>query len=195
MEIERKIKNHLFTKCSTCEFTIQINSVPANIKSDWEIDTRIDMTKTILLVPVYSLSDATSKGQIVAEVKKFAQTPVVSQLIKQGDVISQDQIQYEIRPIRSFSEVILNSNLIIGMQATKTLQVGQLISYKDVRKEMILKKGQLVKAMIGVNSLEVSINAMAEENGSVGDVIKVRNMDSSKYFSARIIDKGLVQID
>ena len=113
MEIERKIKNHLLSKCATCEFTIQINSVPANIKSDWEIDTRIDMTKSILIVPVYSISDSTSKGQIIAEVKKFAQTPIVSQLIKSGDIISEDQIQYELRPIRSFSEVILNSKLIV----------------------------------------------------------------------------------
>ena len=65
----------------------------------------------------------------------------------------------------------------------------------DLKKETVLKKGQMVKAIAGHAFFEVSISALAEEPGSIGDVIKLKNMDSLKMFSATIVDRGLVKIE
>ena len=58
-----------------------------------------------------------------------------------------------------------------------------------------MKKGQIVKAIFGKGQFDISISAIVEEAGSVGDVIKVKNMDSLKMFAATIVDRGLVKIE
>lgn len=195
MELERKIKNQLLTRCMSCEYQIQINSVPQNLPSDWAVDLNIDLNKSTVMIPVYSESQSDRKGWVTAEIKKHAMATVLNRSIKAGDVISQDMVITEKRLITNLADSVLDSKNIIGMQASRFINAGQLISFRDLKKETILKKGQIVKAYFGKGQFDISISAIAEESGSVGDVIKVKNMDSHKVFAATIVDRGLVKIE
>ena len=53
----------------------------------------------------------------------------------------------------------------------------------------------MVTAIVGNNSFEVVISAEAQEAGSVGDVVKVKNLDSQKVFAGKIVDRGVVRIE
>ena len=111
------------------------------------------------------------------------------------EVITPDLISLEKRQLLNPREVIVSSEHLMGMQAARFLNAGQIISFSDLKKETVLKKGQMVKAIAGHAFFEVSISAQAEEPGSIGDVIKIKNMDSQKVFAARIVEKGLVRIE
>lgn len=195
MEIERKIRNHLLMNCAACEFQIQINSVPQTISSDWEMDLNIDLNKPSVMIPIYSATQSENKGWVVASIKRYAQTAVLNRAIKIGEVITEDVLIIEKRLIQNANEVLIDSKNIIGMQAARFLNAGQTVSYRDLKKEIVLKKGQMVKAIFGLNNFEVSITGQAEEGGAIGDVIKVKNTDSQKMFAAKIVDRGLVQIE
>ena len=195
MELERKIKNQLLTRCMNCEYQIQINSVPQNLPSDWAVDLNVDLNKTTVMIPVYSESQSDRKGWVTAEIKKHAMATVLNRSIKAGDVISQDMVTTEKRLITNLADAVLDSKNIIGMQASRFINAGQLISFRDLKKETIMKKGQIVKAYFGKGQFDISISAIVEESGSVGDVIKVKNMDSHKVFAATVVDRGLVKIE
>lgn len=195
LEIERKVMNHLLAKCGTCEYRIQINSVPQNLLTDWELDMNVDFNKSTVLIPAYSASAPDKKGWVVVELKKYAQVPVLNRSLKIGDLITEDSIITETRLIQSYQDAITDKKAVIGMQAARFLTVGQMLTSRDLKREQILKKGQMVKAIFGANALEISISAQAEEGGSVGDIIKVKNLDSQKMFAAKIIDRGLVKIE
>jgi flagella basal body P-ring formation protein FlgA len=81
------------------------------------------------------------------------------------------------------------------MQATRFLNAGQVVQFNDVKKEQLVKKGQMVKAIFGTSTFEVAISAEVQEAGSAGDVVKVKNLDSQKVFAAKIIDRGVVRIE
>lgn len=195
MEIERKIRNHLLMNCVNCEFQIQINSVPQAISADWEMDLNIDLNKTSVMIPIYSAAQSDNKGWVVASIKRYAQTAVLNRAIKIGEIINEDSLVVEKRLILNANEVVTDVKNIIGMQAARFLNAGQTLSFRDLKKEAVLKKGQMVKAIFGQNNFEVSITAQAEEGGAIGDVVKVKNMDSQKMFAAKIVDRGLVQIE
>ena len=84
---------------------------------------------------------------------------------------------------------------LVGMQANRFLNAGQVVQHSDVKKEQVLKRGQMVKAIVGNNSFEVMISAEAQEGGSVGDVVKIKNLDSQKVFAAKVIERGVVRIE
>ena len=195
MEVERKIKNQLLSNCIKCDFKISINSVPKAVTPDWEMDLNIDLNKKTIMVPVYSTSEPDKKGWITAEVKKYATVAILNRDLKVGDSISESMIEFDMRYISPGSDPVLTRAAMLGMQTTKFISAGQVISFRDLKRETILKKGQIVKAVFGKDDFEVSISALAEESGSLGDVLKFKNIDSQKMFSAKVEDKGLVRIE
>jgi len=195
LEIERKIMNHLLAKCGTCEYRIQINSVPQNLLTDWELDMNVDFNKSTVMIPAFSTSTPDKKGWVVVDLKKYAYVPVLTRPLKTGDVITEDAVTTEMRLMQSYQETITDVKAVVGMQAARYLTTGQMLASRDLKREQILRKGQMVKAIFGANALEISISAQAEEGGAVGDVIKVKNLDSQKMFAAKIIDRGIVKIE
>jgi len=95
----------------------------------------------------------------------------------------------------NYQDIVMDKKSILGMQASRFINAGQIIYYRDLKREQVLRKGQMVKALFGQNNFELSISAQAEEGGAVGDVIKVKNLDSQKMFAAKIVDRGLVKIE
>lgn len=193
MEVERKIKNHLLSNCHKCDFKININSVPKVVTSDWEMDLNVDLNKKTIMVPVFSTSEPEKKGWITAEVKKYYNVAVLNRDVKVGESITESMIETDYRSVQG-SDVILNKEALLGMQAVRFIPVGQAVSYRDLKREVILKKGQIVKAVFGQDAFEISISATAEESGAIGDVLKFKNSDSQKLFSAKVEDRGLVRI-
>lgn len=195
LEIERKIMNHLLAKCGTCEYRVQINSVPQNLLTDWELDMNVDFNRSTVSIPVFSISAPEKKGYVVIELKKYATVPVLNRPLKVGDVVTEDAISTEMRLMQSYQDAITDVKAVVGMQASRYLTAGQMLSSRDLKRETILKKGQMVKAIFGAEALEISITAQAEESGAIGDVVKVKNIDSNKMFAAKIIDRGVVRIE
>lgn len=195
MELERKIKNQLTKDCGSCDLQIQISSVPLNVSADWELDLNVDLTKSSMMIPIQSISQNEKKGWIVGQIKRYQQVPVLNRPIKMGDVITADLLATEKRQILNSRETVAQFEHVIGMQAVRYLSAGQVLSYSDLKKEQIVKRGQIVKAIYGHAFFDVSIAAQVEEAGSVGDVIKIKNMDSLKVVAARVVEKGLVRIE
>ncbi len=195
MEVERKIKNHIHMNCGECEVQIQVSSVPSNLASDWNLDLNVDMSKISTLIPIFSARQPDKKGWVVAEIKRYQKVPVLNRSIKIGDVITPDLLVLEKRLITNLRETAQTMSSIDGMQAIRFMNAGQMILFSDLKKEQVMKKGQMVKAIIGNPAFEVSISAQVEESGSIGDVIKIRNLDSQKVFAAKVVERGLVRIE
>lgn len=195
MEVERKIRNQLQMHCSECEIRIQISSVPSQLASDWNLDLNIDLNKSTLLIPIFSVSQPDRKGWVSAEVKRYQQIPVLNRALKTSDVITQDVLSLEKRFVSSIREVVLNTESLVGMQVVRYMNAGQSFLFSDLKKENVVQRGQIIKAMMGNDTFEVSISAQVEESGAIGDVIKVKNLDSQKVFSAKVIERGLVRIE
>jgi len=195
MEVERKIRNQLAVSCQDCEVKIQISSVPSQLLSDWSMDMNIDLNKASLLIPIYSNSEPDKKGWVVAEVKRYQTVPVLNRALKAFEVITADFLTFEKRLVSNWRETVLNKDSLIGMQATRFMNAGQSFLFSDLKKEQVLQRGQVVKAIVGSESFEVSISAQAEENGAIGDMVRVKNLDSQKIFAAKVIDRGVVRIE
>lgn len=195
MEVERKIRNQLQVHCSECEIRIQISSVPSQLASDWNLDLNIDLNKSTLLIPIFSVSQPDRKGWVSAEVKRYQQIPVLNRALKTSDVITQDVLSLEKRFVSNVREVVLNTESLVGMQVVRYMNAGQSFLFSDLKKENVVQRGQIIKAMMGNDTFEVSISAQVEESGAIGDVIKVKNLDSQKVFSAKVIERGLVRIE
>lgn len=195
MEVERKVKNKIYSDCSSCELQVVISNIPQNLSSDWELDLNIDLTKKTVMIPIYSASNTSQKNWIVAEIKRYQKVPVLNQSVKFGEVLAPEMFTIEKREISNVRNTFQNLEALEGMQASRFLNAGQLVQFGDVKREQVLKKGQMIKAIVGNNSFEVVISAEAQEAGSIGEVVKVKNLDSQRVFAGKIVERGVVRIE
>lgn len=195
MEVERKIKNKIYSQCAVCNVQVQISSVPANMGSDWSLDLNIDLSKPTVMIPVFATKNIEAKGWIIAEIKRYQVVPVLNQSVKMGEVLSEEMVTMENRQMMHMRDTVQKPEAVVGMQASRFLNAGQILQYSDLKKETVLKKGQMVKAMFGSANFEVAVSAEAQESGAIGDVVKIKNMDSQKIFAAKIVERGIVRIE
>lgn len=195
MEVERKIKNKIYSECGTCEVQVLISNIPQNIPSNWELDLNIDLAKKTVMIPIYSQADSSAKNWIVAEIKRYQKVPVLNRSVKFGEVLTPDMFSVEKREVTNVRNTFQDLDSLEGMQASRFLNAGQTVQFNDVRREQVLKKGQMVKAIVGNNSFEVVISAEVQEAGSIGDIVKVKNLDSQKVFAGKVVERGVVRIE
>jgi flagella basal body P-ring formation protein FlgA len=71
---------------------------------------------------------------------------------------------------------------------------GRLLTWHDVARRPLVKKGELVEVSAAEGRLNVTLKALAMENGAQGDTVTVRNPESQKTFAAVVVDENRVQV-
>lgn len=71
---------------------------------------------------------------------------------------------------------------------------GRAVAKRDVVERPIVRKGQVIEVTASQGLLAVSMKAQALESGVANALIKMRNLESRKEFTAQIINESHVQV-
>ncbi|HWA85028.1 MAG TPA: flagellar basal body P-ring formation chaperone FlgA [Opitutus sp.] len=77
---------------------------------------------------------------------------------------------------------------------SRSVPAGQLLSWRDLARRPLVRKGTLVEVSAVEGPLLVTLKAVALENGAQGDVVLLRNRESLREFSATVIDENHVEV-
>ena len=127
MELERKIKNKIYSECVGCEVQVVVSNIPQNIESDWELDLNVDLGKKTVMIPIYSVKNSSAKGWVVADIKRYRTLPVLNRPVKFGEVLTEDMFAMEKREITNVRNTVTHLGSIEGMQAARFLNAGQTV--------------------------------------------------------------------
>jgi flagella basal body P-ring formation protein FlgA len=81
-----------------------------------------------------------------------------------------------------------------GFIFARSVPVGRLLTWHDIARHPLVRKGETVVVTASEGLLSVSIKGLALESGAQGDTISVRNTESQKIFSALVTDENHVQV-
>lgn len=190
---ERGLKNVLLSKCPTCVYQIKISSVPTLATKTWSVDYGQDLKNGAMMLTVQDSGNGANQW-ISGSYHVRKKVPVLKRSVRFGERLQADDIELAEADITFLRETPPEMSELIGMLASRTLQAKTAAVLSDFKREPAAKRGQILKALVGNDSFEVSINVTAEENGTVGDLIKVQNPETRKMMSALIVEKGVVKV-
>ncbi|MBL7669325.1 MAG: flagellar basal body P-ring formation protein FlgA [Bdellovibrionaceae bacterium] len=185
-------------ECKACEFKIDLHNIPKVLLSDWEWDpfsVKFRGSFTTLI----KMPDSRWTGWLTGFVRWKSPVLITQKNISYQEKIQSNDVIESLRDITYSKDLITDPNEVIGLVAARAISPSTALSRGDLRKEPLVKRGQVVKTIMGRlqpddSDFEVSVVAVAEENGVLGDVITVKNADSQKLLSATVIDHGVVRI-
>lgn len=127
---------------------------------------------------------------------KLIQT--VTQLVAKEDIAAGQAVT----PQNTRVEAVENSQQYLwtsspyGMVAAKPLKTGTIIDPSMIampKMTSIVKRNQTVVIKVLRDTFEIKALAVAMQDGKAGELIKVKNADSNRIVTARVVDDGTVE--
>jgi flagella basal body P-ring formation protein FlgA len=144
----------------------------------------------------------TEKGgfikKISGKIQKFVTLPVIAVPISQNSSINESDIKYS-----RFSEEQINQGTILkkedligkSLRSGRVLQTDKPIQVSDVEFPVLIKKGEEVRVNYMDTYFEISIVAIAKNNGRIGEKIAFEvGSDKKKTIQAMVISPGRAEI-
>jgi flagellar basal body P-ring formation protein FlgA len=117
-------------------------------------------------------------------------TPVVVAIrpLDRGSVITAADVELQQRDMSGAAagRVLPVSSVekIVGMEATRTIQPGNVVMADAVQPPVLVKRGDSVTVFARGGGIQVRTIARARENGSLGQPVQVESLDSHKPYDA-----------
>jgi flagella basal body P-ring formation protein FlgA len=133
--------------------------------------------------------------RVAGRVQMTGGMPVLKNRVNPGDVIGKADIEWKDMPLdRIGQNVITDAGELIGQSPKRVIMPGQAIRTTDVQRPLSVQKNALVTMLVQSPGLELSAAGRAIDQGGVGDIIQVMNIQSKKTVQATIIGPNTVQV-
>jgi flagellar basal body P-ring formation protein FlgA len=124
-----------------------------------------------------------------------AGAPTPKAVIYPGDVILDDMLVENSQVVRDGSGPFVESrSLIVGKVARLTLLPGHAIPFSGVSNRKVVSNGAEVKLIYSEGDLLIMTTGAALQDGSIGDIVRVRNSDSGVTVSGAVQPDGSVRV-
>ena len=81
-----------------------------------------------------------------------------------------------------------------GMQARRTLSIGDIITDGHVEKVPVVRRGDAIRLVARAGRMSMSAAGEAMQDGGIGDRIRVKNSDSGKVVYGHVLEDGAIQV-
>jgi flagellar basal body P-ring formation protein FlgA len=131
-----------------------------------------------------------------ASLAQESEAPTPKAVIYPGDVIRDDMLAD--RPQGGVRDgagpFVENRALVVGKIARLTLLPGHAIPFAGVSNRKLVANGAEVKLIYAEGDLLIMTTGAALQDGSIGDVVRVRNSDSGVTVSGAVQPDGSVKV-
>jgi flagella basal body P-ring formation protein FlgA len=89
-------------------------------------------------------------------------------------------------------QVYVDPAQLVGASAVMSLAAGMVITQDAVQAPLVVKAGQMIAVQVISGGVILSVNAVANQPGRIGDTILLTNPSSGRRFSAQVTANGPV---
>ena len=119
---------------------------------------------------------------------------VPAHAIARGDTLAEGDLTYTtVDGAALMSGVPTKMDEVKGMQTRRMLSAGQPFRAEDVRRPIVISKGQTVTMQFVAPGVELTAMGRAMSEGGVGDTVTIQNPVSYRMISGTVIAPGTVR--
>ncbi|MGD9580043.1 MAG: flagellar basal body P-ring formation chaperone FlgA [Vampirovibrionia bacterium] len=121
---------------------------------------------------------------------------VATESIERNDAISGGNVKLVERDISKYASTAARSNSeLINTRVKRTFKAGDILDHRFIEKDPVVMRNSMVAIVFQSSTVSVSITGEAMEDGSIGDIVRVRNGKFNKEYAGKVIDRGVVLVN
>ena len=119
---------------------------------------------------------------------------VAARPIAAGQTLAPADIALAREPVSLYAgrQVYYDPAQLLGASAIMSVSAGSILNPADIAEPVMVKAGQTVSVQVVSGGVQLSLDAVADETGRIGDTILFTNPSSGRRFSAQITAGGPV---
>lgn len=141
-------------------------------------------------------NSADDRMRVAGRFERMSDVPVLSNRAMRGDLISKSDIEWIQMPeARLTRTTITDEDRIVGMAAKRAIQPGRAVTEGDVRRPLLVNRGETVTMMLTTPTMQLSAKGRALQAGSKGETIRITNLQTNTVIDAVVIGPGRARVD
>ena len=198
--VEAALLEKFQTGCGDCSFLIEDLRLPRitgmKDSTPWELNLANTSNAGAFTVPLFvHLPHGPETYWVTGVVKMFKNVLVTKKVINiDAKLTASDFVSKQV-DVTYLKDTPATEQELAGQSLRRTLGAGQVILRNDIRRNYALTRGQVTKVILAGNGYDLAIQAIAEQNGYVGDVIRLKNLESQRMITGVVTEKGVVRVE
>ena len=137
---------------------------------------------------------------VVLDVRHFDNVVIATKEIQRGQLIAKPDLYFDRQEVTTLVGYCSSSENLIGTKAKRAIGAAQMVRQADVEaagrpsEPFLVKRRDRVKLIGRTEVLLVTVVGEALQDGRVGEVIKVRNVDSNATVHGRVLNATEVEV-
>ena len=132
---------------------------------------------------------------VAARIEIYKPVVIAKLPLERGKVISHADITTQVIEVSKLrASYFTSAEQVIGKVVSRRFAIGAPLSSSAVKAPNLIKRGEQVTIIASINSIKVRMSGKALANGKKGEIIKVRNNNSSRIIEGKVIKAGVVQV-
>lgn len=202
--IENSLKKEIKNKGIEGNYNLSLNNgepnfvLPDNVQQTVEVtdlnyNRQRDYFTATLVAP--SAENPIRKMAISGKVERLVKVPVLVTNLQNGDVIGENDIDMINVPQDTLQhDVIMDKEKLIGMTPRRVAYAGKYILDGTLQRPQIVSRGENITIQFKQGPLTLTAKGRALQSGAKGDMIRVKNLNSSQSLDALIIASNQVSV-
>jgi flagella basal body P-ring formation protein FlgA len=160
---------------------------------------KINNPKSIGRIPLTALVKV--DGEFIKRLRVNTVVGVYQDVVKtvsslqRGNVISVSDVVVErTRTERILKDIPTNLDKVIGRAATRNLQNGKVVKFRDLKKVPTVKRGSRVIILARKGSVKITAPGTVREDGFKNSIVQVVNLETKKMVYAEVINANTVEV-
>jgi flagella basal body P-ring formation protein FlgA len=188
------------TLCPDCRIKIknlQLPALPAQMSDrPWSIESDGKLPRGTFSQRLnVALQDGRSTVfWINGAVEIQRKVPVLNRSTPMSTRFSEDDFKLDWRDVTFATDTVPTAKEIVGQEAKFTMNANDIIWRGSLVREKAVQRGEIVRVVTGDDNWQVSMQAITEQDGFVGDTVNLRNMQTRKVISGKVVGSGEVEI-
>jgi flagella basal body P-ring formation protein FlgA len=130
-----------------------------------------------------------------ANVRPFGRVAVALREMGRGDPIRNTDFTMVRKDFAELGDgFFTNGEALCGLVAARPISAGSVISLHSVDRPIAITRGKMVTAEVAGRFFRITAVVKAMDNGKVGDVIRLTNVDSKKTLAGEVINENTVRV-
>ncbi|MEZ4483718.1 MAG: flagellar basal body P-ring formation chaperone FlgA [Syntrophotaleaceae bacterium] len=132
---------------------------------------------------------------VSATLEALAEVAVSTGDLRRGAILHEENIEMATRDINRLRAPCYDVEELLGQRLKRSLRKGDVLERSAVAFPPMIKRGEIVTITAQKGALTVTAKGLAQQNGSTGDPIRVRNISSQKDLICKVTGPAAVAVE
>jgi flagella basal body P-ring formation protein FlgA len=125
----------------------------------------------------------------------LVEVPVAARDVRRGETLTANDLRWtSIDRSQLPTEIVETEDGLVGHIANSIIRAGQPFRAHNVSLPVAVNKGKVVTLIYNVASMKLTAKAKVQEDGAIGQVVRVTNTKSNTNVFAEVIDADTVRV-